>query len=47
VAGEWYYEEYARNTGISSLGLEASAPAAPAQAPAPEERKQILDLFRN
>ncbi|MCK6414485.1 MAG: penicillin-binding protein 1A [Giesbergeria sp.] len=47
VAGEWYYEEYARNTGISSLGLEASAPGAAAQPPAPEERNQILDLFRN
>ena len=47
VAGEWYYEEYARNTGVSSLGLEAGAPGSPAQAPAPEERNQILDLFRN
>jgi penicillin-binding protein 1A len=47
VAGEWYYEEYARNAGVSSLGMEAGLPGSPAQAPAPEERNQILDLFRN
>jgi len=47
VAGEWYYEEYARNAGVSSLGMDAGRPDAPAQAPAPEERSKILDLFRN
>ncbi|MCZ2405888.1 MAG: penicillin-binding protein 1A [Burkholderiales bacterium] len=47
VAGEWYYEEYARNAGVSSLGMDAGRPDAPAQAPAPEERNKILDLFRN
>ncbi len=47
VAGEWYYEEYARNAGVSSLGLDTGRADPPAQAPAPEERKQILDLFRN
>ena len=68
VGGEWYYEEYARGGGVSSLGLPAPnatgstnpglpddrslmnsdglppnrAPAAPQ-----EERRSILDLFRN
>ena len=42
--GEWYYEEYARGTGISSVGLEDKAPAAPANND--EERNSILDLFR-
>ena len=32
--GEWFYEEYARGAGISSLGLRDAAPAAPA---APDE----------
>lgn len=58
--GEWYYNEYAQGTGISSLGVpmpEASAeqPAAGASQPGgaiqvlppTDERKRILDLFRN
>ncbi|MGD9550636.1 MAG: penicillin-binding protein 1A [Burkholderiaceae bacterium] len=53
VGGEWFYEEYARNAGVTSLGLsDAQGPAsaaAPGAAPAPssEERSRILDLFRN
>jgi penicillin-binding protein 1A len=46
--GEWYYEEFTRGSGVSSLGLEdkaASAPAASSSA-SDEERKSILDLFR-
>ncbi|HEY1092843.1 MAG TPA: penicillin-binding protein 1A [Burkholderiaceae bacterium] len=47
--GEWFYEEYARNTGVSSLGLETPAPATGTVAAPPpaEERNRILDLFRN
>lgn len=78
VGGEWYYEEYARGNGVSSLGLSGGemsdpsraprgpsgeqAPGAPGDpamvnsggmppppaAPAPsDERRSILDLFRN
>jgi penicillin-binding protein 1A len=80
VGGEWFYDEYAGEAGVKSLGLDelppvadapASAPTpvqAPAQAPAPasvptpavipappavpvpppsEEKKNILDLFKN
>ena len=69
VGGEWYYEEYSRGSGVSSLGVTAG-PAGPAGGappvpedkslmnseglppsrqtlPAPDERKSILDLFRN
>ncbi len=42
VGGEWFYEEYTRATGISSLGLEDTLPT-PAEDP---EKKGILDLFR-
>jgi penicillin-binding protein 1A len=44
--GEWYYEEYTRGTGVSSLGLEDKPAPAPAPAPSDDERKSILDLFR-
>ena len=50
VGGEWFYEEYARNAGVSSVGVEdrSASPAVAPQAPPPsEERSRILDLFRN
>jgi penicillin-binding protein 1A len=58
VGGEWYYEEYARGSGISSLGMSDKLPEESAtegglsnpesKPPAPaEEKKSILDLFRN
>ena len=56
VSGEWYYNEYARGAGVSSVGgsngASAERPGAAAgtasrpQTPA-EERRSILDLFRN
>ena len=42
VNDEWYYEEYTRGAGISSLGLEDKLPTPPNE----DERKGILDLFR-
>ncbi len=60
VGGEWYYEEYARGAGISSLGMSIAPPAAtdsgsPTPAtpaltsvlPPADEKKRILDLFKN
>ena len=50
VGGEWFYEEYARNAGVSSVGVEdrSASPAVAPHAPPPsEERSRILDLFRN
>jgi penicillin-binding protein 1A len=51
VGGEWFFEEYSRSTGISSLGLDnggtaASAPLPPASSASDAERKTILDLFK-
>jgi penicillin-binding protein 1A len=42
VNSEWYFNEYALGEGVSSLGLEENT----APAPAEEERKGILDLFK-
>jgi penicillin-binding protein 1A len=42
IGGEWYYEEYTRGAGVSSLGLEDKLPEAPSE----DEKKSILDLFK-
>lgn len=50
MGGEWYYEENARNGGVSSLGMDSASTGSAAGAtppPATEERNRILDLFRN
>jgi penicillin-binding protein 1A len=50
VGGEWFYDEYARNGGVGSVGLDdrsASSAVAPTTPPPAEERSRILDLFRN
>jgi penicillin-binding protein 1A len=44
VNGEWYFDEYARGGGVSSLGLGNEKGGS---LPEPDEKKRILDLFRN
>jgi hypothetical protein len=47
-AGEWFYEEYARNAGVSSLGLESRRSGLdPLKPQRPKSATSILDLFRN
>lgn len=52
--GEWFYDEYIKGSGVSSVGLEDKAAgsggtAGPAVQPLPpaDEKKKILDLFKN
>jgi penicillin-binding protein 1A len=62
VAGEWFYDEFARGAGVSSLGIEGRPSGLPVDAgnpplpgaappvqvmPAADERRRILDLFKN
>ena len=59
LGGEWYYDEYAKGAGVSALGTQANPAAAhPEQDPAAaggsisvlppvDEKKRILDLFKN
>ncbi len=57
VGGEWYFDDYTPGRAVSTLGVEAAAPATadPNAAPAgsggggggSEERNRILDMFRN
>jgi penicillin-binding protein 1A len=44
AGGEWVYEEYANGAGVTSLGLDAAPPPI---APTEDEKKSILDLFKN
>ena len=46
AGGEWVFEEYARN-GVTSLGLGDKEGDKPSPLPAGEEKRRILDLFRN
>ncbi|MDB5845925.1 MAG: penicillin-binding protein family [Polaromonas sp.] len=56
--GEWYYDEYAKGAGVSSVGMQPEAGTPTEEAtPAPgggiqvlppsDEKKRILDLFKN
>lgn len=48
MGGEWYFDEFAGAAGVNSLGMDTSFnPNEPTEAPPPEERSRILDLFRN
>ncbi|MCB2022831.1 MAG: penicillin-binding protein 1A [Rhizobacter sp.] len=40
--GEWYFDEFTQDAGVSSLGLDDKVPEAPTE----EERRSILDIFR-
>lgn len=55
IGGEWFYDEYAKGSGVSHLGLDdkvldigADTPQPSSQPlPAADEKKKILDLFKN
>ena len=43
--GEWYYREFPRSSGVTSLGLDGKS--ASSELPAADEKRKILDLFKN
>ncbi|MGN1057674.1 MAG: penicillin-binding protein 1A [Comamonas sp.] len=48
AGGEWYFDEFIGSAGVTALGMEAVYNTdRPTEAPAPEERNRILDLFRD
>jgi penicillin-binding protein 1A len=47
VGGEWYYDEYVKSSGVSAVGLDDTPEANTIPLPPAEEKKKILDLFRN
>ncbi|MFC5521286.1 penicillin-binding protein 1A [Polaromonas jejuensis] len=52
INGEWYYNEYAKGAGVSSVGTQdptgqPGSDGAVQVLPPPDEKKRILDLFKN
>ena len=47
LSGEWYYDEFGKTSGISGLGLEDKIDPGNDHVPAPDEKRKILDLFKN
>ncbi len=42
--GEWFFREFPRTTGVTNLGLDGKGAG---EVPAAEEKRKILDLFKN
>jgi penicillin-binding protein 1A len=42
--GEWFFREFPRTTGVTNLGLEGKSAG---ELPAADEKRKILDLFKN
>ncbi len=47
IAGDWIYEEFAHGGGVGSVGIETPNAVPAPTAPTEEERRGILDLFKN
>lgn len=48
MGGEWFFDEFTGGSAVTSIGMDSSFnPAEPTEAPPPEERSRILNLFRN
>jgi penicillin-binding protein 1A len=45
--GDWAYTEFSRGGGVGSLGIESRSGNSNEQLPANDEKKKILDLFKN
>jgi penicillin-binding protein 1A len=45
--GEWFYDEYGKTSGVSGIGLEDKTELHNDNAPQPEEKRRILDMFKN
>lgn len=47
VGGEWYYDEFAKGAGVSGLGLDDHTNSTAQPLPPADEKKKIMDLFKN
>jgi penicillin-binding protein 1A len=47
LGGEWFFEEFAHGAGVSNLGLGDKPDAPPEVAASADEKKKILEMFKN
>lgn len=47
IGGEWYYDEYRKDSGVSSISIEDRPEGGLEPTAPPEEKRKILDLFKN
>ncbi len=47
IGAEWYYDEFGKGSGVSGLDLQDKVEPGAEPLPAPEEKRKILDLFKN
>ena len=47
VGGEWFYDEFARSSGVTTLTADDKGDAGTTPPPEAEEKKKIMDLFKN
>jgi penicillin-binding protein 1A len=46
-SGDWAYSEFSRGGGVSNLGMDSKPAGGNEQLPVNDEKKKILDLFKN
>ena len=47
IGGEWFYDEYGKGAGVSGLSLDDKTEPNNEPLTAPEEKRKILDIFKN
>jgi penicillin-binding protein 1A len=47
VGGEWFYDEFARSSGVTTLSSDDKGTTGTTPPPEAEEKKKIMDLFKN
>jgi penicillin-binding protein 1A len=46
-SGDWTYTEFSKGGGVSSLGMDSRSNSSNEPLPVNDEKKKILDLFKN
>lgn len=47
TGGEWYYDEFGKGTGVSGINIEEKTEGGSELPTAPDEKRKILDIFKN
>lgn len=47
IGGEWFYDQYGKGSGVSGIGIDDKTEPSNEPVTAPEEKRKILDIFKN